>query len=118
MTGPLRSVTAGDAATKKWAAFQSKISNDLQSIKQGIAQKKHDLDVKHAEKHADRRRAGPWPIARTPALGIVMPPQEMRHRGCAYAVSRKVRRREYQIQSNRPRWPRPAQVHRPPGQSG
>ena len=46
--------SAGDAATKKWAAFQSKISNDLQSIKEGIAQKKHDLDVKHAEKHADR----------------------------------------------------------------
>jgi len=45
--------SAGDAATKKWAAFQSKISNDLQSIKEGIAQKKHDLDVRHAEKHAD-----------------------------------------------------------------
>ena len=46
--------SAGDAATKKWAAFQSKISNDLQSIKEGIAQKKHDLDVKHAEMHAER----------------------------------------------------------------
>ena len=45
--------SAGDAAEKKWTAFQTKISNDLQSIKEGIAQKKHDLDVRHAEKHAD-----------------------------------------------------------------
>ena len=44
---------AGDVAAKKWTAFQTKISNDLQSIKEGIAQKKHDLDVRHAEKHAD-----------------------------------------------------------------
>jgi hypothetical protein len=46
--------SAGDAASKKWTAFQTKISNDLQSIKEGIAQKKHDLDVRLAEKHADR----------------------------------------------------------------
>jgi len=45
--------SAGDAAAKKWTAFQTKISNDLLSIKEGIAQKKHDLDVRHAEKHAD-----------------------------------------------------------------
>ena len=45
--------SAGDAAAKKWTAFQTKISNDLQSIKEGIAQKKHDLDERHAEKHAD-----------------------------------------------------------------
>ena len=46
--------SAGDAVTKKWTAFQTKISNDMQSIKEGIAQKKHDLDVRQAEKHADR----------------------------------------------------------------
>jgi hypothetical protein len=46
--------SAGDAAAKKWTAFQTKISNDLQSIKEGIAQKKHDLDVRQAEKYADR----------------------------------------------------------------
>ena len=45
--------SAGDAAAKKWSAFQTKISNDLQSIKEGIAQKKQDLDVRLAEKHAD-----------------------------------------------------------------
>ena len=45
--------SAGDAAAKKWTAFQTKVSNDLQSIKEGIAQKKHDLDIRHAEKHAD-----------------------------------------------------------------
>jgi hypothetical protein len=46
--------SAGDAAAKKWTAFQTKISNDLQSIKEGIAQKKHDLDVRQSEKHVDR----------------------------------------------------------------
>ncbi|MFZ1949279.1 MAG: hypothetical protein WCF66_19100 [Pseudolabrys sp.] len=46
--------SAGDAAAKKWTAFQTKISNDLQSIKEGIAQKKQDLDVRQAEKHVDR----------------------------------------------------------------
>ena len=45
--------SAGDAAAKKWTAFQTKISNDLQSIKEGIAQKKQDLDVRQAEKRAD-----------------------------------------------------------------
>ena len=45
--------SAGDAAAKKWSAFQTKVSSDLQSIKEGIAQKKQDLDVKLAEKHAD-----------------------------------------------------------------
>src|SRR5262249_34395630 len=48
---------------------------------------------------------------------VVMLPQETQHRGCAYAVSRKVQPRECQIRSNKPRWPRPAQVHRPLGQS-
>jgi len=46
--------SVGEAAAKKWTAFQTKISNDLQSIKEGIAQKKQDLDVRQAEKHADR----------------------------------------------------------------
>ena len=45
--------SAGDAAAKKWTAFQTKISNDLLSIKEGIAEKKQDLDVRFAEKHAD-----------------------------------------------------------------
>jgi hypothetical protein len=45
--------SAGDAAAKKWNAFQTKVSNDLQPIKEGIAQKKQDLDVKFAEKRAD-----------------------------------------------------------------
>src|SRR5262245_24088839 len=34
------------------------------------------------------RRAGPWPIARTPALGIVMPPQEMRRTDAPRLLSR------------------------------
>src|SRR5262245_19432967 len=38
--------SAGDAAAKKGNALQTKVSNDLQSLKEGIAPKKQDLDVK------------------------------------------------------------------------
>jgi len=44
----------GDAAARKWAALQTKITGDLQSVKAGIAQKKHDWDAKRAESQADR----------------------------------------------------------------
>jgi hypothetical protein len=46
--------SVGDAAAKKWTALQPKIADDLQSIKSGIAQKKHDLDTRRAENQADR----------------------------------------------------------------
>src|SRR5215469_2862012 len=46
--------SAGDHATKKWAALQAKVHGDLQSIRSGFAEKKHDLKVKHADVHADR----------------------------------------------------------------
>ena len=45
--------SVGDAAAKKWAGLQTKIAGDLQSMKSGIAQKKHDLDARRAEKYAD-----------------------------------------------------------------
>src|SRR5215467_4046235 len=35
--------SAGDAAAKKWTAFQTKISNDLQSIKEGILRRSMSL---------------------------------------------------------------------------
>ena len=52
--------SAGDDATKRWAALQAKVQGDMLSIRLGIAEKKHDLKVKHADIHADRleREAG------------------------------------------------------------
>jgi hypothetical protein len=46
--------SVGDATTRKWTALQAKIADDLQSIKSGIALKKHDLDARRAESQADR----------------------------------------------------------------
>lgn len=43
----------GDATAEKWTALKTKIAGDLQSMKSGIAQKKHDFDASRAEKHAD-----------------------------------------------------------------
>jgi hypothetical protein len=45
--------SAGDAAARKWTGFQTKIAGDLQSMKSGIAQKKHDWDAGRAENYAD-----------------------------------------------------------------
>jgi len=45
--------SVGDAAAQKWAALQTKIAGDLQSVKSGIAQKKHDFDARRAENYAD-----------------------------------------------------------------
>jgi hypothetical protein len=50
--GDIRS--AGDAAVKKWTALQTKVAGDLESLKSGIAQKKHDWDARRAESQADR----------------------------------------------------------------
>lgn len=46
--------SAGDTAVDKWKALQAKVAADMKAMKDNIAQKKHDLDVKHAEHHADR----------------------------------------------------------------
>lgn len=45
---------AGDAAAQTWTALQTKIADDLQSVKSAIAQKKRDWDVRIAESQADR----------------------------------------------------------------
>jgi hypothetical protein len=45
--------SVGDAAVRKWTGLQSKIAGDLQSMKSGIAQKKHDWDARRAENYAD-----------------------------------------------------------------
>jgi hypothetical protein len=45
--------SVGDAAARKWTGLQAKIASDLQSVKSGLAQKKHDLDAKRAESYAN-----------------------------------------------------------------
>jgi hypothetical protein len=45
--------SVGDAAARKWTGLQTKIAGDLQSMKSGIAQKKHDWDARRAENYAD-----------------------------------------------------------------
>jgi hypothetical protein len=45
--------SVGDAAARKWTGLQTKIAGDLQSMKSGIAQKKHDWDAQRAENYAD-----------------------------------------------------------------
>ncbi|MGA8822980.1 MAG: hypothetical protein WB613_09185 [Pseudolabrys sp.] len=45
--------SAGDAAARKWAALKTKIAGDLDSMKAGITQRKHDLDARRAENQAD-----------------------------------------------------------------
>jgi hypothetical protein len=45
--------SAGGAAAQKWTALQTKIAGDLQSMKSGISEKKHDWDASRAEIHAE-----------------------------------------------------------------
>jgi hypothetical protein len=46
--------SAGDTATRNWSAVKTKIAADMNALKAGAAQAKHDLDVTHAENHAKR----------------------------------------------------------------
>lgn len=46
--------SAKDTATRNWSAVRAKIAADINTLKTGVAQKKHDLDAKVAENHADR----------------------------------------------------------------
>jgi hypothetical protein len=46
--------SAKDTATKSWTAVRAKIAADINNLKADVAHKKHDLDVKLAEKHADQ----------------------------------------------------------------
>ena len=45
--------SAKDTATRSWGAVRAKIGADINHLKAGVAQKKHDLDVKLAESNAD-----------------------------------------------------------------
>jgi hypothetical protein len=44
----------GDSASSHWNAARAKIAADVDKLKATVARGKHDLDVKHAEHHADR----------------------------------------------------------------
>jgi hypothetical protein len=46
--------SAGDSATKNWNAVKAKIAADMTALKADVARTKHNLDAKHAEKHAER----------------------------------------------------------------
>jgi hypothetical protein len=44
----------GDTAARNWTAIRNKIAADMDAMKEGAAQAKHDLDARHAESHAER----------------------------------------------------------------
>src|SRR6516165_10317360 len=46
--------SAGDTAARNWGAVKAKVAADMDALKADVAQAKHDLDVKSAEKHAER----------------------------------------------------------------
>ena len=43
-----------DTAAKNWTAVRAKIAGDIDTLKAGVARAKHDVDVRHAESHAER----------------------------------------------------------------
>jgi hypothetical protein len=46
--------SVGDTAARNWTAIRNKIAADMDALKAGAAQAKHDLDARHAESHAER----------------------------------------------------------------
>ncbi len=46
--------SVGDTAVRNWTAVRAKIDADMDGLKAGVALAKHDLDVRHAESHAER----------------------------------------------------------------
>jgi len=46
--------SASDTATRNWTTVKAKIADDMNHLKAGIAHKKHERDVKHAENRAER----------------------------------------------------------------
>jgi hypothetical protein len=43
-----------DTATRNWNALQAKVDADIQALKAGIAQRKREREVGHAESNAER----------------------------------------------------------------
>ena len=46
--------SAKDTATRNWSAVRTKIAADINVLKADVAHKKHDVDVKLAESHANQ----------------------------------------------------------------
>ena len=46
--------SAGDNAAKDWSTVKAKITADMNALKAGVADVKHDRDVKRAKNRADR----------------------------------------------------------------
>jgi hypothetical protein len=43
-----------DTAARNWSAVRAKLSADIDALKANVAKAKHDVDVRHAESHAER----------------------------------------------------------------
>ena len=46
--------SVGDSATGTWNALKAKVATDVDALKAGVAQRKHEVDVKLADKQAER----------------------------------------------------------------
>lgn len=46
--------SAGDTAARNWSAVRAKVAADVDALKGRVAKAKHDVDVRHAESHAER----------------------------------------------------------------
>ncbi|MBZ6079030.1 hypothetical protein [Microvirga puerhi] len=46
--------SAGETAADKWKSLQAKVAADMEALKENMAQRKHERDVKHAENRAER----------------------------------------------------------------
>lgn len=46
--------SAGDSVAKDWDAVKTKVAGDISALKAKVAEVKHEHDIKHAEKHAER----------------------------------------------------------------
>jgi hypothetical protein len=43
-----------DTAVRNWTAVRAKVAADIDALKANVAEAKHDVDVRHAESHAER----------------------------------------------------------------
>ena len=46
--------SAGDTAARNWSAVRAKVAADVDALKARVAKAKHEVDVRHAESHAER----------------------------------------------------------------
>jgi hypothetical protein len=46
--------SVGDTAARNWSTIRAKVAADVDTLKARAAQMKHEVDVRHAEGHAER----------------------------------------------------------------